>query len=59
MKDNKVNVDLIVPYIGEKYNIFIPVLRIRFHTRNQHRDRKYFYIQKWNYRYIPVLPIDR
>lgn len=25
MKDNKVNVDLIVPSIGEKYNIFIPV----------------------------------
>ncbi len=25
MKDNKVNVDLIVPAIGEKYNIFIPV----------------------------------
>ena len=23
--DNKVNVDLIVPSIGEKYNIFIPV----------------------------------
>ena len=25
MKDNKVNVDLIVPSIGERYNIFIPV----------------------------------
>lgn len=25
MKDNKVNVDLIVPSIGEKYNLFIPV----------------------------------
>ena len=25
MKDNKINVDLIVPSIGEKYNIFIPV----------------------------------
>ena len=25
MKDNKVNVDLIVPAIGEKYNIYIPV----------------------------------
>ena len=25
MKDNKVNVDLIVPSIGEKYNVFIPV----------------------------------
>ena len=25
MKDNKVNVDLIIPSIGEKYNIFIPV----------------------------------
>ena len=25
MKDNKVNVDLIVPSIGEKINIFIPV----------------------------------
>lgn len=24
MKDNKVNVDLIVPSIGEKYNLFIP-----------------------------------
>lgn len=25
MKDNKVNVDLIVPSIGERYNLFIPV----------------------------------
>lgn len=25
MKDNKINVDLIVPSIGEKYNLFIPV----------------------------------
>ncbi len=25
MKDNKVNVDLIVPGVGERYNIFIPV----------------------------------
>lgn len=25
MKDNKVNVDLIVPSIGEKFNLFIPV----------------------------------
>ena len=25
MKDNKVNVDLIVPSIGEKYYLFIPV----------------------------------
>ena len=25
MKDNKVNVDLIVPSIGERFNIFIPV----------------------------------
>ena len=25
MKDNKVNVDLIVPSIGAKYNLFIPV----------------------------------
>lgn len=25
MKENKVNVDLIVPSIGEKFNIFIPV----------------------------------
>ena len=25
MKDNKVNVDLIVPSIKEKYNVFIPV----------------------------------
>jgi len=25
MKDNKVNVDLIVPSIGERYNVFIPV----------------------------------
>ena len=25
MKDNKVNVDLIVPSIGERYNIFLPV----------------------------------
>lgn len=25
MKDNKVNVELIVPNIGERYNIFIPV----------------------------------
>lgn len=25
MKDNKINVELIVPTIGEKYNIFIPV----------------------------------
>lgn len=25
MKDNKVNVDLIVPSVGEKYNLFIPV----------------------------------
>ena len=25
MKDNKVNVDLMVPSIGERYNIFIPV----------------------------------
>ena len=25
MKDNKINVDLIVPSIGERYNIFIPV----------------------------------
>ena len=25
MKDNKVNIDLIVPSIGERYNVFIPV----------------------------------
>ncbi len=25
MKDNKVNVDLLVPSIGEKFNLFIPV----------------------------------
>ena len=25
MKDNKINVDLIVPSIGEKFNLFIPV----------------------------------
>ena len=25
MKDNKVNVDLIVPGVDEKYNVFIPV----------------------------------
>lgn len=25
MKDNKVNVDLIVPSIGERFNIFIPI----------------------------------
>ena len=25
MKENKINVDLIVPSIGERYNIFIPV----------------------------------
>lgn len=25
MKDNKVNVDLIVPSIGEKFNVFLPV----------------------------------
>lgn len=25
MKDNKVNVDLIVPSIGQRYNLFIPV----------------------------------
>lgn len=25
MKDNKINVDLIVPCIGERYNTFIPV----------------------------------
>ena len=25
MKENKVNVDLIVPSIGERFNIFIPV----------------------------------
>lgn len=25
MKDNKINVDLIVPSIGERYNLFIPV----------------------------------
>ena len=25
MKENKVNVDLIVPNIGERFNIFIPV----------------------------------
>ena len=25
VKDNKVNVDLIVPSIGERYNLFIPV----------------------------------
>ena len=25
MKDNKVNVDLIVPSIGERFNLFIPV----------------------------------
>jgi len=25
MKDNKVNVDLIVPSIGERFNVFIPV----------------------------------
>ena len=25
MKDNKINVDLIVPSIGERYNVFIPV----------------------------------
>ncbi len=25
MKDNKINVDIIVPAIGERYNVFIPV----------------------------------
>lgn len=25
MKENKVNVDLIVPSLGERYNLFIPV----------------------------------
>lgn len=25
MKDNKINVDLIVPGVDEKYNVFIPV----------------------------------
>ena len=25
MKNNKVNVDLIIPSIGERYNLFIPV----------------------------------
>ena len=25
MKDNKVNVDLIVPSLGEKFNVFLPV----------------------------------
>lgn len=25
MKDNKINVDIIVPSIGERYNVFIPV----------------------------------
>lgn len=25
MKDNKVNVDLIVPSIGERFNLFIPI----------------------------------
>ena len=25
MKENKVNVELIVPYVGKRYNIFIPV----------------------------------
>ena len=25
VKENKVNVELIVPYVGKRYNIFIPV----------------------------------